>query len=140
MDAKLLAGLKCAVEAEGGMVEIVAPKIGGVTDSDGTMIPADQKVNGGSSVLYDAVAVLTSEDGGVLLSKEPTAKDFVSDAFAHCKFIAYVPEAMPIFTKAGIADDMDDGCVDLESGDPDVFVSMLSKLRHWNREPNVHAV
>ncbi len=140
VDAKLLAGLKAAVEAEGGLVEIVAPKVGGITDSEGTKMPADQKVNGGPSVLYDAVAVLTSKEGGMLLSKEATAKDFVSDAFAHCKFIAYVSEAMPIFTKAGIAEDMDAGCVEVTDGNTDAFVAMLGKLRHWDREPAVHAV
>ena len=47
---------------------------------------------------------------------------------------------MPIFTKAGIADDMDGGCVDLRADSPATFVSKLGKLRFWDREPNVHAV
>jgi catalase len=32
-------------------------------------------------VLYDAVAILPSEQGVALLAREATAKDFVSDAF-----------------------------------------------------------
>jgi catalase len=32
-------------------------------------------------------------DGASKLSKKPAARDFVSDAFAHDKFIAYVPDA-----------------------------------------------
>ena len=34
-------------------------------------------------MLYDAVAILVSADGAKLLSQEATAKDFISDAFAH---------------------------------------------------------
>ena len=64
----------------------------------------------------------------------------MSDAFAHCKFIAYVPEAMPIFDRAGIAEDMDGGCVNLRDERPEALVSMLGKLRFWDREPEVHAV
>ena len=40
-----------------------------------------------------------------MLAKDKTAKDFVSDAFAHCKFIAHSPEALPLFEKAGVAAD-----------------------------------
>ena len=121
------------------MVEIISPKVGGIIDSKGKKIPADQKVDGGPSVLYDAVAVITSKEGGKLLPMEGTAKDFVNDAFAHCKFIAYVPEAMPLFKKAGLSDDMDEGCVDIATDGVDDFVAMLVKLRHWDRETRVHA-
>ena len=47
-DAQLLAALQQAAEAEGAMIEIVAPTVGGVTASDGNPIPAKQKINGGS--------------------------------------------------------------------------------------------
>ena len=32
---------------------------------------------------------------------ESSARDFVADAFAHCKFIGYVDAAVPLFEKAG---------------------------------------
>ncbi|MEF2072484.1 catalase [Consotaella aegiceratis] len=138
VDAGLVSALKTAVEKEGGLIEFVAPMVGGVEASDGTWIEAKQKIDGGPSVLYDAVAVLTSDEGASLLGKMPPAKDFVSDAFAHCKFIGYSEEAMPLFEKAGIASDMDDGCVALaKDADAASFVSMLGKLRVWEREPQV---
>ncbi|MBO0905150.1 catalase [Jiella sonneratiae] len=141
VDAALLAGLKKAAKAEGAMVKIVAPMIGGVTASDGSLVEGDEKVDGGPSVLFDAVAVLLSAEGAATLAKEPTAKDFVSDAFAHCKFIAYSPEAMPLFEKAGIADDLDEGCMEIgAAGEAAGFVTMCRKLRHWKREPMVKAV
>ncbi len=63
VDGSLLAGLEEAVMAEGAMMEIVAPMIGGVKTSDGRWIKAKQKIDGGPSLLYDAVAVLTSKEG-----------------------------------------------------------------------------
>ena len=43
-------------------------------------------------------------------------RDFVADAFAHCKFIGHVKAAMPLFEKAGIAEaDFDEGIIALAS-------------------------
>ncbi|MFC7053515.1 catalase [Hansschlegelia quercus] len=137
--AKLLKALAKAVEAEGAMVELVAPKVGGVKLDDGTIIPAKQKINGGPSVLYDAVALLPSEDGCALLMKEATARDFVADAFAHAKFIAFAPSAKPLLDKAGAQ--LDGGMFEIgASGDVKSFLSALGELRFWEREKAVHAV
>ena len=69
------------------MVKLVAPMVGGVKASDGTWIAADEKIDGGPSVVFDAVAVLLSDAGAQLLTDEATARDFVADAFSHCKFM-----------------------------------------------------
>ncbi len=56
--------------------------------------------------------------------------------FAHCKFIAYVETAAPLFAKAGIADALDEGIVALKAKkDIATFVGMLGDLRLWAREP-----
>ena len=122
------------------MVELVAPKIGGVKLSDGKTIPAQQKVNGGPSVLYDAVAVLPSAAGAQLLAMEATARDFVSDAFAHAKFIGYAETAKPLFEKAGLKE-MDGGCLALRGAeDVTAFLAACRGVRFWERETKVHAV
>ena len=140
VDAGLLAALRQAVEAEGAVLELVAPKVGGVTASDGTTIPAQQKVNGGPSVLYDAVAVLPSAEGAALLACEATARDFVNDAFAHAKFIAYAETAKPLFEKAGVID-MDGGFIALKRpADAAGFIEACRRVRFWEREAKVHAV
>ena len=141
VDSALLSALRAAVEAAGGLVELVAPKVGGVTCSDGTLMPAKQKVNGGPSVLYDAVALMPSAAGVTLLAQEATAKDFVNDAFAHAKFIAYGPDALPLLEKANIVAEMDEGCIALtKPADAKAFVEKLGVLRFWAREAKVHAV
>ena len=115
-DAPLFAALQKALDEEGAMYEVVAPVVGGVTDSDGNLIPAKQKIDGGPSVLYDAVALLVSEEGAGTLASDATARDFVTDAFAHAKFVAYTADAMPLLRKAGVAGDLDEGCVALDDG------------------------
>jgi catalase len=139
VDAAVLKALRAALDAEGAMLELVAPKIGGVTASDGTLYPAQQKINGGPSILYDAVAILPSAAGARLLINEATAKDFISDAFAHAKFIAHGDEAMPLFEKAGVVPD--GGFVALKSAkDAKAFVQACRQMRFWEREAKVHAI
>lgn len=138
-DAGLVNELMTAVGAEGGVWEIVAPHIAGAKLSDGSLLEAQQKIDGGPSVLYDAVAVVLSDAGAALLARDKTAKDFVSDAFAHCKFIGYTAAATKLLEKSGIAaDDMDDGLIGLATGD-DVatFLEACGRLRFWERELHV---
>jgi catalase len=96
-------------------------------------------IDGGPSVLYDAVALLPGEAAMADLVQESTARDFVADAFAHCKFIGYVAAVTPLFEKAGIGgDDMDEGFIPLTSSkDVAGFIASLGKLRVWAREPSV---
>ena len=48
-----------------------------------------------------------------MLAALPAARDFVTDAFAHCKFIGYAGDAAPLFEAAGLGNLIDDGFVDL---------------------------
>ena len=98
------------------LIEIIAPKITGVEASDRTWVAADQMIDGGPSVLYDAVALLPAPAAMDDLLQESSARDFVADAFAHCKFIGYVKSAVPLFEKAGVAaEDFDEGCIAIET-------------------------
>ncbi|MBU0887066.1 MAG: catalase [Alphaproteobacteria bacterium] len=141
VDAALLKGLKKAVEAEGAMLTLVAPMIGGVEASDGSWIEADEKIDGGPSVVFDAVALLLSAEGAELLAEESTARDFVADAFAHQKFIAHTAEALPLMEKAGVKPDADEGVIALSAAkDTAGFVEACRKLRLWTRGPRVKQV
>jgi len=132
--------LRAAVEAEGALIELIAPKIGGVTLTDGKLVPADQKIGGGPSILYDAVTVLASVDGAALLAGDAAAKDFVTDAHAHCKIVGHVETAAALLQAAGVAELVDDGYVALDDGDVDAFVTACRQLRFWEREPAVDAL
>jgi catalase len=135
VDEDLLNALQSAAQTEGAMVELIAPAVGGVQSSKGKLIPADQKLGGGPSVLYDAVAVLPSAAAAQTLAKHPAARDFVADAFTHLKFIAYTDGAKPLLTKAGIADDLDAGCVQLSGSEgASKFITLCRTMRLWSRE------
>jgi len=137
-DGSLLEALRAAIDQEGATTELIAPKVGGVVTADGTHLPARHMIDGGPSVLFDAVALVLSKDGVAMLAKEAAARDFVADAFAHCKLIAFTPEAAPLLEKAGVAPDADEGLVRLDrSAAVAAFVESCRKLRLWAREAAV---
>lgn len=135
-DAAIVTGLVKAIETLGAVYEIIAPRIGGATLDDGSLVEAQQKVDGGPSILYDAVALVLSPDGAAMLARDKTAKDFVADAFGHSKFIGYVADALPLIDKAGIAeDDMDAGLIDIsERASIKGFLDACATQRLWERE------
>jgi catalase len=105
------------------------------TASDGTHIPADQQVDGGPSVLYDAVVVLPSAEGAAALARHPAARDFVTDAYAHCKFVGYVSAAEALFEATGLDELKDDGFIHLADGHKAAdFLSACRELRFWARQ------
>ena len=70
-----------------------------------------------------------------LLQHAP-ARDFVADAFQHCKFIGHSTAAKSLLDKAGVQPDA--GVVVLAGKkDVDAFVGALGALRLWDREPKV---
>ena len=134
VDANLVGALQKALAKEGATFEVIAPTIAGVKARDGSIIPANQRIDGGPSVLYDAVAVLVSKEGAEMLAKEPAARDFVADAFAHSKFVAYSEEATPFLTKVLGAEKLDDGFIAVGGAKGTTkFVQECRKLRFWDR-------
>ncbi|HEX3516531.1 MAG TPA: catalase [Trebonia sp.] len=136
-DAETLAALRAAAAAEGVTTEIIAPAVGGVDISDGTRVRADQQVDGAPSVLYDVVAILAAPGGARALAARPPARDFVTDAVAHCKFIGYTAGAAVLFEAAGLpmdpADD-DEGFISLSEHPAAEFLARCRPLRFWHRE------
>jgi catalase len=136
VDATLFKEVQTAFEQAGAVVEVISPKIGGVEASDGRWIEGKHMLDGGPSVLFDAVALLLSDAGVERFSMEAAARDFVADAFAHCKFIAHVDAAQPLLEKAGV--EPDEGIMPLGSAaDITAFIESCRKLRLWAREPKV---
>ena len=136
-DADVFNALTAGVAANGMTYEVVAPLVGGAELSDGTLVPANYRIDGGPSVLFDAVAILTSDIAATLFDKKAAARDFVCDAFAHLKFIGYTAALAPVLEKLGISPD--EAFVDLSSGTTDAFFDALAAVRYWAREPAVNA-
>ncbi|GKS59565.1 catalase C [Nitrospira sp.] len=133
-DADILHALQRALEEEGAKLEFVAPKIEGVTADDGSSITPSQTIEGGPSVLYDAVVLIPSADAVDELAQHPAVREFVADAYAHFKFIGYVDVASPWLERAVTDLEGDEGCIRLRrEEDARHFVEMCRALRYWSR-------
>jgi catalase len=134
-DGAVIKKIKKAATDEGAAVKIVAPKVGGAKLADGSMLAADGQLAGMPSVLFDAVAVVLSDEGAQTLSKESAAIDFVRDAFGHLKAIAVDKGGRALLKTANVGQDA--GIVD--ANDKDNFIA-AAKTRQWDRERSVRTL
>lgn len=120
--------LKSDVEAQGGSVMLVAPKVGEMKVKGGKLA-ADGQLAGSPSVIFDAVAMVLMPEQVEKLKKDAAAKAWVSDAYAHLKAIGHCPGSKALLDHCHI--EADAGVVKNED-----FVAAASK-RYWDREPKV---
>ncbi len=135
-DAKTLRAVKRALKSEGAQLMLVGPTRQGVSDSEGNALAIAEIVDGGPSVLFDAIAVVLTTDGAASMAAMPAARDFVADAHAHCKFIACGPNAETLLEAAGLDESMrDEGYIELADTrrSADAFVATCRRLRFWDR-------
>jgi catalase len=138
-DFEVLQELQGAAAKAKALTEVIAPRVAGIRTNAGDLVTANQKIEGGPSVLYDAVAILAAAPGVDAMTLNAAAKDFVTDAFAHAKFIGYVASAQPLLDAAGV--EPDDGFIALdEPGGADRFLERCGALRKWEREVLVKAI
>jgi catalase len=121
--------LKKAIEAQGGMVKLVAPKVGAIPVKGGTL-KADGQLEGTPSVMFDAVISILMPDQAEALARDVGAVGWFADAWFHCKTIAACNGTRKhLFPKANI--EPDSGvCM------PEDFMK-VGAVRHWEREPKV---
>ena len=100
-DKAVVNAVASAFEDAGAVVEYVAPAIGPVKLKGGGSITPDHAIDGGPSVLFDAVALLPSAEGAADLAGRASAQDFVSDAFAHHKFVGLGRRRRPCSPRPG---------------------------------------
>ncbi|MBO9431845.1 catalase [Sulfitobacter sp. R18_1] len=135
-DASVVEALEKAFADEGAMVAIVTPHIQGVSLSDGSTREADEKIDGGPSVVFDAVALVFGNEKADKIAKNKPAQDFISDAFAHNKFIAWTTTADPLLNAAGV--EKDEGTMEVSADNADAFLQTCRKLRFWQREEKLN--
>src|SRR3984885_14281155 len=134
-DGDRLQALRDALEKEGAELAIVARKIGGVDLKSGKHLAADMALSGAPSVFFDAVAIFASADGIQPLLKNSAAIDWVRDAFGHLKVIGHTSAAQPLFAKASLCEDLDEGVIELDVR-PGVeqYIEAAKRQRVWARE------
>ena len=134
-DGAVIGKIKLAATEAGATVKIVAPKVGGAKLADGSLLQADGQLAGTPSVLFDAVAVILSDEGAKALFTESAAIDFVRDAFGHLKAIAVDNGGGALLKRANV--ERDAGVVD--ANDKDAFIT-AAKARQWDREKSVRTL
>jgi catalase len=134
-DGALVKKIKKAATEAGAAVKIVAPKVGGAKLADGSMMSADGQLAGTPSVLFDAIAIILSDEGAKALSLESAAVDFVRDAFGHLKAIAADKGAQELLKTANIGHDTSV----VSANGVSVFLA-AAKTRQWDREKSVRTL
>ena len=121
-----------AAKAEGARVKIVAPGREVLLD-DGTRIQSDERIAGAPSVMFDAVVSIIMPEQAKKLAKDSATLDWFTDAYVHCKSIAYcgatdqyILSKLPIEKDAFIT----------PLADVKAFIEH-AKSRLWEREPKV---
>jgi catalase len=134
-DAESIDAVAKAVVAAGAKLKIVAPNIGDAKLADGSLLKIDGQLAGTPSVLFDAVAIILSEEAAELLSKESAALVFVRDAFGHLKAIGVDKGGEALLKTAGI--NKDTGVMSI--GALERFIA-AAKTRQWEREASVRTL
>ena len=131
-DVAAVKALRKAAMDAGATVKLVAPKLG-LALSDGKRMDADGQLAGTPSTVFDAVAIVLSEDAGKRAG-QGTAPRWISRAMPLAISRPSPPmPAVKLVLKAGNVG-KDAGVVD--AGDVKAFIK-AAKTRQWDREPKV---
>jgi len=135
-----VATMKQSLENAGAVVKVIGPHLGELVQEDGGMLKVDQSYLIAASVLFDGVFVPAGK-GILQLKTNSDVKEFINDAFKHCKFIAAEGEGLEVLgaTNAMIDSkpaDMGVLAFDKSGGKqlPSIFVKALGTHRFWERE------
>ena len=134
-NAESVAAMRKALESAKACVKLIAPRLGGITLSDGKEAAIDGQLAGSPSAQFDAVASIIPLESGKKLAKQAAAQNWFRDAFGHLKAIAACKGTHAILEAAGV--DPDAGVVD--PGDTKAFVK-AAVTRFWEREPTLRSL
>lgn len=120
--------LEKLIKKEGGILEIIAPKI---LDFKKKKFKPQQSFETVVSASYDAIAVMAKPKD--LLKCDPLKLfTFLQESFHQCKLIGYEPELATIFQELKLKPDH--GIMALENASAcQAFIKLCRKLRYWER-------
>ncbi len=99
VDGEQLGALRSALEAQGAVIEVIAPHGGTISCSLGKTVKVDRPAVNAPSVIYDAVAV-PGGTSAAKLAKTGVALAFVAEAFKHGKPLVFMGEGQALIAKA----------------------------------------
>jgi catalase len=144
VDENSLLTMKDALEAEGAVIDIIAPKLGELMAGGNTKIVVNQSFLTAASVFYDAVYVAGGTNSVATLAAEPDAIHFLNEAYKHCKSIAADESAKQVLQStyfykkipADSATAVSEGIVINKNSNKLArqFITAVSQHRFWDRE------
>lgn len=146
VDSNSLNTVKAALEGEGAIVEVIAPRQNYILSTTDEEIQVHHSFLTAASVLYDAVYVPGGTNSVATVEADADAVHFLNEAFKHCKAIAADAGAMQVIESTYFArkipTDFSDESVLLDgiviSHDPaklaKQFVTAIAQHRFWERE------
>jgi catalase len=127
--------------AAGAQVKVVAPHLGYLRTMEGKNVKIHCSLLTTSSVLFDAVYVPGGDPSVTLLNRDPSALEFIYEAYKHAKAIGASGSAIQLFQAAGVfngSKTADEAVVVAEKGSSEEvmsrFVAAIEKHRNWERE------
>ena len=144
VDGALVNAVREALQAQGAMVKLLAPKLGNVTCNDGRLMHIDHSLPTVSSVLFDAVLIPGFDMSANALCSDANAIMLVKEAYKHGKPIAAIAGGISLIDKAALSAGAANGefkgpGIILEPGEiADKafiarFISAISKHRFYER-------
>jgi catalase len=138
VNADSLNSIKDKLNAEGAVVEVIAPRQGFVIAENDEQIFVDQSFLTAASVLFDAVYVPGGTNAAASLEAEANAVHFLNEAFKHCKPIAAHQDAMQVLEATYFSKKVenDEGVIissDAKQLATD-FLAAIKQHRFWDRE------
>ncbi len=146
VDQNSVDSVKSILEAQGAVVDFVAPRLSPVSSDSGVEYIPNKSFLTTASVLYDAVYIPGGLNSVATLAAEPDAIHFLNEAFKHCKAIAADGAAVQVlqetyFAKklpktSGKEEAMEKGII--IGDDPgqlaNLFTKAIANHRFWDRE------
>lgn len=134
VDASSVHTMKKSLEADGAVVKLIAPRLGEIKTSGGSLT-ADESFLTASSVLFDAVFVPSGKKSATTLQREADAVHFVNQAYKHCKAIATDGDGLALLESTDVDLEADDDGVITGKGDvAGAFITAIAQHRFWDRE------
>jgi catalase len=136
-DAPSTEAMKIALESEGGVVHVIAPRQGVIKAENGEDLSAARSFLTDASVFYDAVYIAGGTNSVATLEAEADAVHFVNEAWKHCKPIAAHTDAKQLlqatyfFRKI----EQDNGIlIGNSEAISEAFPKAIAQHRFWERE------
>lgn len=135
--ANTLSAIFKSAKNEKADVALIAPNAGAIKDSRDKEHLPDDFLAGAPSALFDCVIVAPAEDQKDKLASMAAAVDWVRMAYSHLKVIGFTESAMPLFEKAGVSTENEEGVIKINEKTIGEFIDAAKGHRIWKREPKV---